>query len=76
MCEEKGWSTWLFSVKQDVEYVWEISTFRALGEIGFTGKVRGKAIEAAEVVDKASDWLWIKREKRQRSDRWAHGHGS
>ena len=37
------------------------SEIRTIGEMGLTGKERGKALE--EAADRALTWLWMKRTK-------------
>ena len=62
-CRQKGWSAWLFPVEVGARGFPAQSVWRMFHKIGVTGTKRKAAIKRlAEAAERASCWLWCKRE--------------
>jgi hypothetical protein len=67
-CRENGWKTWCLPIEVGCRGFAGQSLWSALRQLGITGIDRKKAIgEACEEAEKASRWVWIKRDESWRS---------
>jgi hypothetical protein len=61
---EKGWRTWVFPVEVGCQGFLAQSVWNMLQMMGVTGISRSSAvIRIGEAAEKASCWLWMKREQ-------------
>ena len=64
-CAERGWKTWVFAVEVGCRGFPAQSLWGALRALGLTGQSRSAAVrKAAEAAERASCWLWLRREEK------------
>ena len=65
-CRSRGWSTWLFPVEIGCRGFPAQSLWRMLGKLGIKAGDRKRAVEKlGQAAEKASNWLWMKREEKR-----------
>ena len=64
-CRALGWHSWLFPVEVGARGFPAKSLWRLFMAFGVTGKERKRAVaRMATAAERASSWLWLKREER------------
>jgi len=64
-CRSRGWSTWLFPVEIGCRGFPAQSLWRMLGKLGIKAGDRKRAVgRLGQAAEKASNWLWMKREEK------------
>jgi hypothetical protein len=67
-CQQNGWKTWCMPVEVGCRGFAGQSLWQALSKLGVTGYARKKLIgEVCEEAEKASRWVWMKRNERWQS---------
>ena len=62
-CKAKGWKTWCFPFEIGCRGFVGRSAHRAMSAIGLTGRDKARMLrEAGDQAERASNWLWLKRE--------------
>ena len=69
LCKQRGWRTWLFPVEVGARGFCSQSVCRLMTAVGANGRDRRGAIQRlSQAAERASSWLWLRREEKS----WKH----